>query len=82
MTDAAKSLIWTDVDYKRGGKQVAWPNLPHSATRSAYGVIRIPVCVVQNGSGATILLHCLFHLATDRPAPRARRHREPHGAAA
>ena len=52
----AGTLIWTDVDYERAGKQVGWLNLPHSVTRSAYGVIRIPVCVVKNGTGPTILL--------------------------
>jgi predicted deacylase len=47
--------IWTDVDYDRDGKQVGWLNLPHSVTRSAYGMIAIPVAVVRNGAGPTAL---------------------------
>jgi predicted deacylase len=46
------TLIWTDIDYDRNGKQLGWLNLP----RSAYGMIRIPISVVKNGSGPTILL--------------------------
>ena len=61
MTDAKESLIWTDVDYERSGKQVGWLSLPHSVTRSAYGVIRIPVCVVKNGLGPTVLLQAGNH---------------------
>jgi len=49
-----QTLIWTDIDYEKGGKQVGWLNLPHSVTRSAYGMIRIPICVVKNGTGPTI----------------------------
>jgi hypothetical protein len=103
---AGRSLIWTEVDYDKAGKQIGFLNLPHSVTRSAYGVIRIPIAVIRHGSGPTILLmagnhgdeyegqialtrhfrqsglvicrraigrcepgDCLFHLATDMPAP-------------
>ena len=52
----AKSLIWTDVDYEREGKQVGWLHLPHSVTRSAYGTIAIPVAVIRNGEGPTVFL--------------------------
>lgn len=53
---AGQSLIWTEVDYDQAGKQIGFLNLPHSVTRSAYGVIRIPVAVIRHGSGPTILL--------------------------
>jgi hypothetical protein len=53
---AGPSLIWTEVDYDRAGKQVGFLHLPHSVTRSAYGVIRIPIAVVRHGTGPTILL--------------------------
>ena len=52
----SKSLIWTDVDYEREGKQVGWLHLPHSVTRSAYGTIAIPVAVIRNGAGPTVFL--------------------------
>jgi predicted deacylase len=51
-----QSLIWTEVDYDQAGKQVGFLHLPHSVTRSAYGVIRIPIAVVSHGTGPTILL--------------------------
>lgn len=48
--------IAATVDYERAGKQVGWLNLPYSDTRSAYGNLRIPICVVKHGSGPTALL--------------------------
>ena len=53
---AKSSLIWTDIDYEREGKQVGWLHLPHSVTRSAYGTIAIPIAVIRNGAGPTVLL--------------------------
>ena len=53
---AGQSLIWTEVDYDKPGKHVGWLNLPHSVTRSAYGVIQIPIAVISHGTGPTILL--------------------------
>lgn len=49
----SETLITTDVDYRRNGKQVGWLLLPHSVTRSAYGNIAIPVAVIRNGRGPT-----------------------------
>src|SRR5438270_557556 len=48
------SPIWTELDWDRNGKQVGTLNLPYSVTRSAYGVIAIPACVVKNGTGPTL----------------------------
>jgi predicted deacylase len=50
------TMIFTDVDYNRQGKQVDWLNLPHSVTRSAYGAISIPIAVIRNGEGPTVFL--------------------------
>ncbi len=50
------SPIFTDIDYEKAGKQVGQLYLPHSVTRSAYGNIAIPICVVKNGAGPTIAL--------------------------
>lgn len=50
------SPVWTELDWDRDGKQVGTLNLPHSVTRSAYGVIATPACVVRNGAGPTLLL--------------------------
>ncbi|HWI84218.1 succinylglutamate desuccinylase/aspartoacylase family protein [Ramlibacter sp.] len=52
----SNTKIWTKVDYEQDGKQNGWLQLPHSVTRSAYGNIAIPITVIRNGSGPTVLL--------------------------
>ncbi|MEO8857238.1 MAG: succinylglutamate desuccinylase/aspartoacylase family protein [Burkholderiaceae bacterium] len=52
----SSSMIFTDIDYERDGKQVDWLHLPHSVTRSAYGTIAIPIAVLRNGAGPTVFL--------------------------
>lgn len=49
------------VDFEADGKQIGWLRLPHSVTRSAYGVIPIPIAVIQNGAGPQILLSAGSH---------------------
>ncbi|MBV8564176.1 MAG: succinylglutamate desuccinylase/aspartoacylase family protein [Methylobacteriaceae bacterium] len=56
MTATPRSTLWTDVDFDRDGKQVDWLYLHHSVTRSAYGEIMIPITVIRNGGGRTVLL--------------------------
>lgn len=53
---ASSTLIFTDIDFDRDGKQVDWVHLPHSVTRSAYGAISIPLTVIRNGAGPTVFL--------------------------
>ena len=48
--------IFTDVDYEKDGKQVGWLHLPYSVTRSAYGNIALPIAVIKNGAGPSVLL--------------------------
>jgi hypothetical protein len=48
--------VFTDVDYEKDGKQIGWLHLPYSVTRSAYGNIAIPVAVIKNGPGPSVLL--------------------------
>jgi predicted deacylase len=50
------SMVFTDIDYNREGKQVDCLHLPHSVTRSAYGAIAIPIAVIRNGAGPTVFL--------------------------
>ena len=44
------------VDFDQDGKQIGWLHVPHSVTRSAYGVVPIPVAVIRNGTGPQLLL--------------------------
>lgn len=50
------SRIWTEVDLDRTGKQIGALNIEHSVTRSAYGIIEVPIVVIRNGSGPSVLL--------------------------
>jgi uncharacterized protein len=48
--------IWTEVNLEADGKQVSRIHVPHATTRSAYGVVDIPIAVIRNGPGPTVLL--------------------------
>ncbi|MBT4101647.1 MAG: hypothetical protein HOM68_20145 [Gemmatimonadetes bacterium] len=53
--------ITSTVDFDQDGKQVGWLRVPHSVTRSAYGVLPIPVAVLRNGDGAKLMLSAGNH---------------------
>ena len=48
--------IRTDLDFDRDGKQIGTLRLPYSHNTSAWGIIPIPIVVVRNGAGPTVLL--------------------------
>ena len=50
------SLISSEIDFNREGKQVGFLRLPHSVHRSAYGWIPIPIACISNGEGPRVLL--------------------------
>ncbi len=51
-----KSYIHTDIDFDKNGKQISFLNLPYSPHTDAWGVIPIPIAVIKNGTGPTMLL--------------------------
>jgi N-alpha-acetyl-L-2,4-diaminobutyrate deacetylase len=51
-----QSTIHTAIDYERDGKQVGHLFLPHSPHEDAWGAIPIPIAVVKNGRGPTVLI--------------------------
>lgn len=53
---ASLTRCWTRLDFDRDGKQVGHLNFNHSVHRSAYGIVRIPLAVIRNGHGPTVLL--------------------------
>ncbi|MBM3532646.1 MAG: hypothetical protein FJX60_06390 [Alphaproteobacteria bacterium] len=59
MSDSAsaerRSQIVADVDFGRDGKQAGNLSMPWSSHESAYGQIQIPIVVVKNGDGPTML---------------------------
>ncbi|MGH1479235.1 MAG: succinylglutamate desuccinylase/aspartoacylase family protein [Geminicoccales bacterium] len=52
MTD---TTVFTDIDYDKLGKQVGCLHLPHSPHSDAWGTIAIPIAVIANGEGPTVL---------------------------
>jgi len=50
------SIGYSDIDFDRPGKQVGFLNLPSSVHDDAWGVLRVPLTVIKNGSGPTIIL--------------------------
>ncbi|MFC3205929.1 succinylglutamate desuccinylase/aspartoacylase family protein [Aquamicrobium soli] len=51
-----RSIGFTDIDLDRDGKQVGFVNFPSSVHDDAWGVIRVPLTVIRNGSGPTVIL--------------------------
>lgn len=47
--------ITTDIDFSKDGKQVGYLRLPHSVHRSAYGHLPMPIAVIKNGDGPSLL---------------------------
>jgi N-alpha-acetyl-L-2,4-diaminobutyrate deacetylase len=50
------SKIGTDLDYERPGKQSGHLRVPNSRDSSGWGTLLVPITVVQNGEGPTVLL--------------------------
>lgn len=53
---ASDSLISTDIDYSRAGKQVGVLRVPQSFNTAGWANYFIPIAVIQNGAGPTVLL--------------------------
>ena len=53
---ADRSTIHTEIDYERNGKQVGYLYLPQSPHEDAWGAILIPIAVIRNGAGPTVLI--------------------------
>lgn len=49
------SRVSTDIDYEKDGKQSGFLRVPHSRNESAWGTLMVPITVVKNGSGPTVL---------------------------
>lgn len=50
------SRIFTPIDYEANGKQHGYLTIPHSRNTSAWGAVRLPITVIKNGNGPTILM--------------------------
>ncbi|MDP6699426.1 MAG: succinylglutamate desuccinylase/aspartoacylase family protein, partial [Candidatus Latescibacteria bacterium] len=54
--DARRSSISCEVDFEQKGRQISFLRLLYSDNKHAYGVIPVPIAVIANGEGPTILL--------------------------
>jgi N-alpha-acetyl-L-2,4-diaminobutyrate deacetylase len=53
---SSRSPVITDIDFDKDGKQTSYLRVPHSRNTSAWGKVLIPIIVIKNGSGPTVLL--------------------------
>jgi len=52
---ATQSPVTTDIDFDKEGKQTSYLRIPHSHNSSAWGAVLIPLTVIKNGTGPTVL---------------------------
>src|SRR6266404_1223456 len=50
-----KTIGYTDIDFDKPGKQTGFLDLPYSPHGDAWGTIRIPLAVIANGKGPTVI---------------------------
>jgi N-alpha-acetyl-L-2,4-diaminobutyrate deacetylase len=55
------SRIWTDIDVRADGKQDGYLNVPYSRNDSAWGSVRLPITIIKNGTGPTLLFTAGSH---------------------
>lgn len=51
-----KTILNCDIDFDRDGRQVGFYRLPYSGHDDAWGVLPVPLAVIKNGTGPTMLL--------------------------
>lgn len=56
-----RTLITSEVDFDSEGKQTGYLRVPHSVHRSAYGWIAVPITVIKNGAGPTLVVSAGVH---------------------
>ena len=55
------TLITSEVDLNAEGKQTGYLRVPHSTHRSAYGWIPVPITIIRNGDGPTLVISAGVH---------------------
>ncbi|MEQ1770775.1 MAG: succinylglutamate desuccinylase/aspartoacylase family protein [Devosia sp.] len=55
------STARTTIDFDKHGKQIGFVDIPHSPHEDAWGATRIPLAVIANGSGPTVILEAGNH---------------------
>src|SRR5688572_26553973 len=55
-TAVRPSSAFATVDLGKSGKQVGFVMIPHSPHEDAWGVTRVPIAVIANGTGPTVII--------------------------
>ncbi len=55
-SSSPKSTAFTTIDLDAPGKRVGFVMIPHSPDDDAWGVTRLPIAVIANGEGPTVIL--------------------------
>ena len=55
-TPAPRSNAFVTIDLDQPGRQVGFVMIPHSPNGDAWGVTRLPIAVIANGKGPTVIL--------------------------
>ena len=50
------SSVFVTIDLDKPGKQTGFVMIPHSPHDDAWGATRIPIAVIANGTGPTVIL--------------------------
>jgi len=50
-----KSPVSTDINFDKDGKQSSYLRVPYSRNTSAWGAVTVPIVVIKNGNGPTVL---------------------------
>jgi predicted deacylase len=58
---ATRSRVICTIDFEREGKHADVLRVPHSRNDSGWGVVQVPITVVRNGDGPTVLLNGGVH---------------------
>lgn len=53
--------VTSEVDFEAEGKQSGYLRVPHSAHRSAYGWLPVPITVIKKGQGPTLVISAGVH---------------------
>jgi predicted deacylase len=56
VSPSARRTAFSSIDLDKPGKHIGWIMLPHSTHDDAWGVTRVPIAVISNGTGPTVIL--------------------------
>lgn len=61
VVERRRNSVFTTIDLERDGKQIGFFNVPQSPHDDAWGTVQVPLAVVRNGNGPTILIEAGNH---------------------